>query len=99
VAYIQGMRTSTYRSYNCSGCGDALNAHEVASESKFSIEGTAGTRIRKIVRQCRECYAASEYQREQASRSFAQQMWDESTPEEQAGYMARHNGQKPQGVK
>ena len=53
----------------CSQCGDKLTAREVANETKVYVEGTAGTRVRNVTRQCRECHAANEYARQQSINS------------------------------
>lgn len=68
------MASNTYRPFTCSECGDALSAREVANESKFAVEGTAGARIRNVTRQCAECHAANEYKRHQAMQAYAEEM-------------------------
>ena len=75
--------------YTCDSCGDRLALRDVAAESKVYVEGTAQTRVRRVARYCRKCHDAHKRQRQQAMQQARAELWDDLTPEERAGYLAR----------
>lgn len=75
------MASNTYRPFQCSDCGDALSAREVANESPVHVEGTAGTRVRRINRYCGECHAANEYKTYLAMRAYRMELYRDMASE------------------
>lgn len=74
---------------NCQSCGDLLRPRDVAYESKVAVEGTAGSRVRRVLRWCADCHAHNEYRRHQAIQQARSDQWADLTPEERVGYLAR----------